>query len=79
MHTYDSLGTFIISLSATNECGTVMAYDTVTISMDLPIVSFDVDNNMGCAPLEVSFMNTSQHATSFMWTFEGGKPLHINR
>jgi PKD repeat protein len=73
-HTYDSLGTFIISLSATNECGTAVVYDTITVSLDLPIASFDAENNMGCAPLEVSFFNTSQHATSFMWTFEGGTP-----
>ena len=73
-HEYQSVGDFIISLTAENACGTSMMLDTVSLSLDAPVANFVVENNVGCAPLEVSFNNVSENATSYMWTFDGGMP-----
>jgi PKD repeat protein len=73
-HTYDALGTYTITLSSTNECGTTTTTDSVTISMDMPIASFSAENNIGCSPLEVTFLNSSTNALTYEWTFEGGTP-----
>ncbi len=73
-HTYDMDGTYEVTLSATNECGTVTTTQTVNIGT-LPTASFSANVTSGCAPLTVQFTNSSSaNATSWDWEFPGGNP-----
>ena len=48
---------------------------TPTIVIDVlkkPIADFDVDINIGCEPLEVSFSNKSLFSDTYTWNFETG-------
>jgi PKD repeat protein len=73
-HTYQTDGTFTVTMSATNACGTVVSTQTVTVTT-APTAGFTVSSSSGCAPLTVQFSNTSSaNATSFDWQFPGGNP-----
>ncbi|MFM7153698.1 MAG: PKD domain-containing protein, partial [Bacteroidota bacterium] len=74
VHTYAADGVYTVVLSATNNCGTVTATQTVTVTT-APDANFTAGNTSGCGPLQVTFENTSsENATSWFWTFEGGEP-----
>lgn len=50
--------------------------DDVTITVEpLPQVSFIADVTSGCAPLEVTFTNTTVGATNCIWTFGNGTSM----
>lgn len=73
-HTYAEDGTYTVTLSATNDCGTVTTTQTVTI-VTPPTAGFSANVTTGCAPLTVQFSNqSSENATSFEWEFPGGNP-----
>jgi PKD repeat protein len=73
-HTYTSDGTYTVILAATNNCGTTIVEQTVSI-LTAPVAAFTFSSGMGCAPLAVLFNNTSSsNATSFSWFFDGGAP-----
>ena len=73
-HEYAGDGTYTVTLTATNDCGTGSATQQVTIS-SLPQAGFSASQTMGCEPLEVEFSNqSSSNATSWMWEFPGGSP-----
>jgi len=73
-HTYASDGTYTVTLSATNECGTITSTETVFVS-SLPVPNFTADVTEGCAPMTVQFSDaSSENAENWMWTFEGGTP-----
>jgi PKD repeat protein len=74
VHTYEGIGTYIVQLTASNSCGSTITTDTIEISLAAPVAGFTAENNVGCAPLEVSFINTSQNGETYLWTFEGGTP-----
>lgn len=74
IHTYDEDGTYTVTLTATNGCGSSTSTFTITI---VTPVSADATagNAQGCEPFEVQFQNlSSNNATDFFWTFEGGIP-----
>ena len=74
VHTYAADGVYTVTLSATNSCGTVTSTQTVTVTT-APSANFTAGNTSGCGPLQVTFENTSsENATSWFWTFEGGEP-----
>jgi PKD repeat protein len=74
VHTYAADGTYTVTLSATNGCGTVTTTQTVTI-VTPPTAGFSANNTAGCAPLTVQFSNqSSANATSWNWQFPGGTP-----
>ncbi len=74
-HLYEIGGTYLVSLTAENECGPFTYTDTVVVSRPIPIVSFStVDERRGCAPLEVDFINQSENALEYQWSFPGGDP-----
>jgi PKD repeat protein len=74
VHTYAADGVYTVVLSATNSCGTVTTTQTVTVTT-APSANFTAGNTSGCGPLQVIFENTSsENATSWFWTFEGGEP-----
>ncbi len=74
-HMYGN-GTYTVTLSATNECGTVTTSQTVTIFVEsVPTADFTATETDGCAPFTVTFTNlSSANADSFVWSFEGGNP-----
>jgi PKD repeat protein len=73
-YTYTTDGTYTVTLSATNACGTVTSTQTVTVAT-APSSGFTVSSNTGCAPLALQITNTSStNATSYEWQFPGGTP-----
>lgn len=73
-HTYLVGGTYTVTLTATNACGTNTSVSSVTVTT-APTAGFNAPVTSGCAPLTVTFNNTStSNATSFQWEFPGGTP-----
>ena len=73
-HTYTSNGLYTVLLAATNDCGTTVYTEVVSI-LTAPVADFTALTTSGCAPLTVLFNNqSSDNATDYQWTFEGGTP-----
>ena len=73
-HTYSTDGVYTVTLTATNNCGSVSTNQTVTI-VTAPMAAFSADTTSGCAPLTVLFSNqSSANAVNFDWSFPGGNP-----
>ena len=73
-HTYAEEGSYNVSLTATNQCGSETINLTVVLTL-IPQAGFNAVNSVGCADLEVSFLDASSaNATSWNWTFPGGTP-----
>jgi len=74
-HTYSQIGTYIITLSTTNECGTVTATQTVVIEGAPPVPDISANNTVGCLPFSAQFTDESAgEPTAWNWTFQGGTP-----
>ena len=81
-HTYSSVGTYIVSLTATNANGsdteTKTNYITVN-SCPAPVADFSGTPTSGCASLTVDFTDQSSDATSWSWNFgDGGTSTQQN-
>jgi PKD repeat protein len=77
VYTFTSLGTYAISLGASNSAGsnttTKPGYITVTDVASPPLASFTADIQSGTAPLTVQFTDTSTNApTGWQWSFGDG-------
>ncbi len=73
-HIYDTDGTYTVVLMVTNSCGTVTTSQVVLI-ITPPTAFFAADTLSGCVPLTVQYTNqSSENATAYLWTFEGGAP-----
>ena len=70
-YSYQTWGTYRIKLRAYSPT----CYDTVShviiIYPPKPIASY-IKTSDGCVPLEVTFTNTSQYASSYLWEFDDG-------
>ncbi|TRX62071.1 PKD domain-containing protein [Fulvivirga sp. M361] len=81
-HTFDTFGTYIITLTVTNEECVEKAVTSIIINPIPPIVDFDYAPPFGCAPLTVQFTNLSQFAdsASYFWSFglDEGKSRAVN-
>ncbi len=74
VHTYEEDGVYEVILSVTNQCGTTMYSEFITI-VTPPIPEFSADETIGCAPLTVNFLDQSTpNTTSWSWLFPGGTP-----
>jgi PKD repeat protein len=74
IHIYDEDGTYTVTLTATNECGTDVYVQVIEI-ITVPTAFFSSDIVEGCEPFEVEFINlSSENAEFFEWTFPGGSP-----
>lgn len=73
-HNYAADGVYTVTLTATNDCGSVVQTSTVTV-VTLPTSAFTSSGTTGCAPLTVTFSNqSSANTTSVLWLFDGGTP-----
>lgn len=81
-NTYGAPGTYTVTLTSQNTgsgCSDVITHD-ITIN-PLPTPSFTADITTGCAPLTVSYTNTSVGGVTYDWdfgngnTFSGANPL----
>lgn len=66
-HTYDSIGTYSVCLTVTNDCGQDIYCKEVNICVD-PIADFTYNINN----LQVSFYQLSQYADEYLWDFGDG-------
>ncbi|MBR9923001.1 MAG: PKD domain-containing protein [Bacteroidetes bacterium] len=74
-YTYDEDGIYMVTLTATNDCGSVTTQQTIVIATAGPVALFSSGVYTGCLPLEVEFSNQSSANTeSIEWIFEGGLP-----
>lgn len=73
-HQYAVSGEYTVTLSATNECGTVTYSMNLGIG-DFPNAQFTASSTEGCIPFTVTFENLYDgDVTDYKWTFEGGNP-----
>ena len=76
--TYDTPGTYTVTLTLSNACGSTVLTEEVVVSegAQLPVPSFSADEREGCGPFEVQFNDESlNNPTNWEWTFEGGDPM----
>ena len=74
-HVFTSAGSYDVTLAATNDCGTAYFTGTVVIDAVPPTANFSSENEVGCGPLTVQFMDLSSHQpTNWEWSFPGGTP-----
>jgi PKD repeat protein len=73
-HTYAQAGTYTITLSVSNDCGTVETTQTVTLVV-APQAAMSISAAGGCAPLSVQYVASPQGAGyQYRWQFPGGSP-----
>ncbi len=65
-------GTTQYTVTVTNALG-CESTDVVSVTINpLPLISFTSDAIDGCAPVSITFTNTSPNSVNCLWTFEGG-------
>ena len=69
IHTYAACGTYTVTLSSTNLCGTASSVSSLTLGSGVPTAIFSSTSN----GLVVTFSNTSQDADSYQWDFGDGQ------
>ncbi|MEN9610595.1 MAG: hypothetical protein RLZZ628_1409, partial [Bacteroidota bacterium] len=73
-HTYARAGTFIVTLMATNNCGTGTYKDTI-IMLALPTAQIAANQTQGCLPMVVEYNAiNSLNVNNWYWQFPGGRP-----
>ena len=74
-HTYTAEGDYTVTLTVSNNCGTVSLQQDVSVFLPPTAGFFVQDSVLGCQTVTVDFQNTSSlNATSFNWSFPGGNP-----
>ena len=74
-HTYIMGGTYTVTMSVTNTCGTTTSTQQVAL-ISAPTVGFSATPTSGCGPLAVQFTNqtTGAGVITYSWQFPGGAP-----
>ena len=79
---YTEEGTFPVTLTVSNTFGCMDQTESEVSIYPTPDAWFGAPVNDGCVPLEVAFINESEGATEYQWTFGNGgtsgavDPLH---
>ncbi|MBK8620301.1 MAG: PKD domain-containing protein [Saprospiraceae bacterium] len=74
-HVYGMPGTYSVSLTVTNECGSNTEETLIIIDNRAPMVDFTANPVSGCAPLKVDFTDISENdPETWAWVFNGGNP-----
>ncbi len=74
-HAYTSVGTYTVTLTVSNNCGTVSSTQSLVVTVVPPTAIFTPSGTSGCAPYTVTFTNASLgNPTNFNWNFPGGTP-----
>lgn len=68
IHNYSTAGTYMVSLTESNDCSTTTVTKEVHVSCPVPSPQFSFTINKQ----EVSFQNESANATSYKWDFGDG-------
>ncbi len=73
-HQYTESGTYTVSLTVTNACGSDQEVKTnyITVTCTPPVADFVGSPTSGNAPLSVNFTDLSTGATSWSWNFGDG-------
>jgi len=74
IHTYATSGSFEVTLTSYNECGSEILSKNITIENNEPIASFTANRTSICSGSTISYSNTSSNGESYLWQFDGGKP-----
>ena len=77
VHEYAADGTYLVTLTVTNNCGTTTSEQTIMVANGViaPTANFTTKNPTGCVPFTVDFIdNSTNNPTTWNWTFEGGIP-----
>jgi PKD repeat protein len=73
-HNYAADGTYTVTLTATNACGSVTSTTTITVTT-AAVASFTADVISGCTPLTVNFTDQSIGTVdSWLWEITGATP-----
>jgi PKD repeat protein/subtilisin-like proprotein convertase family protein len=73
-HTYAESGNYTVTLTASNNCGSITMTQEVSI-LTAPIAGFEFTPGQGCIPLTIAFTSTAVgQVDNYLWTFEGGDP-----
>ena len=81
-HTFDSWGTYNITLLVDNGICADAHTEQINILSPHPVASF-VGSGSGCAPLLVAFENNSNHGAGYVWNFDDDQmtseesPVHV--
>ena len=81
-HTFDSWGTYNITLLVDNGICADAHTEQINILSPHPVASF-VGSGSGCAPLMVAFENNSNHGAGYVWNFDDDQmtseesPVHV--
>jgi len=73
--TYNSAGTYNVTLTVSNACGSNTTTQTnyITVGGGAPVAAFNATPTSGCAPLTVNFTDQSTgNPSSWSWTFGDG-------
>jgi len=68
-HTYADCGSYTVTLTSTNHCGTASSTETLTIGSGLPTSGIGATLN----GQTVHFTNNSTNATAYLWDFGDGQ------
>ncbi|MEL6651898.1 MAG: PKD domain-containing protein, partial [Bacteroidota bacterium] len=71
-HTFGAAGTYIITLTITNDFDCVSSHQDTVRVYPTPVVDLQADTLTGCVPLLVNFDGAaSQNASNYLWTIDG--------